>query len=130
MKAIDTNIVLRLIVRDDFDQVEKAKSIVALPFVLLPTVILEAVWVLQTRYGFERGRIVEELAKVIALGTATVVSRIAIQWALERFSFGGDFADMLHVGLAAETEATHFVTFDKRVQRSVADADIIVETIG
>ena len=130
MKAIDTNVVLRLIVRDDPAQIEHAKNIVASPFMLLPTVILETVWVLQTRFGFDRTRIVNELAKVMALDTASTMSKLAIQWALERFLYGGDFADMLHIGLAAQTDASHFTTFDKRIERHVVDADIVIETLG
>ncbi len=130
MKAIDTNVLLRLIVRDDPIQIEHAKTVVAQPFMLLPTVILEAVWVLQTRYGLEPLRIVDELAKVMSLDTASTMSKLAIQWALQRFSLGGDFADMLHIGLAAQTDATHFTTFDRRIERYVADADIVIETLG
>jgi predicted nucleic-acid-binding protein len=130
MRAIDTNIVVRLAARDDQAQLAIAQEIVSAQFLLIPSVVLEAVWTLNSVYGFSRNRIAEEIGKIVALETALVVSGEAMEWALERFVQGADFADMLHAILAWSHGATSFVTFDREVAKSVSDAQIQIETLG
>jgi predicted nucleic-acid-binding protein len=130
MRAVDTNIVVRLAARDDPAQLAIAQEIVASEFLLIPSVMLEAVWTLKSSYGFSRDRIAEELGKIAALETAQVVSGQSIQWALERYVDGADFADMLHAVLAWSHGATRFATFDQDVAKFVSDAQIPIETLG
>jgi predicted nucleic acid-binding protein len=50
VKAIDTNLLVRLVARDEPEQVREATAVLAAGDVLvLPTVILEAGWVLRSR---------------------------------------------------------------------------------
>jgi predicted nucleic-acid-binding protein len=130
MRAVDTNIVVRLAARDDPVQLTIAEKIVSTEFLLIPSVMLEAVWTLKSSYGFSRERIAEELGKVVALDTAMVVSKEAIEWALERYLEGADFADMLHAILAWSHGATSFATFDQGVAKYVSEAQLPVETLG
>ena len=126
MRAFDTNIVLRLIIRDDADQVAKAEALLDEPFLLLPTVILETVWALGSIYGLSRVRIVRGIRQMLGHVNATAVSGDVLGWALDRYELGGDFADMLHVAFAGATEATEFATFDRRVARYVNQPEIQV----
>ncbi len=115
MLAIDTNIVVRLIARDDAAQVALAEALVSAPFLLLPTVMLESEWVLRARYVLPRVRIADGFAIIAGLPTATVASAPALAAAIARWRGGGDFADHLHQALAVEHEATGFATFDRKL---------------
>ena len=132
MRTLDTNVVVRLFVRDDDHQVAIAEDlIVEGPFLLLPSVLIEAVWVAKSRYDMPRVAIVTELAKVLGHENAVVVSPNAVRWALDRFELGADFADMLHYALAEELEATSFATFDKRIKpHQVEGSTVDLEHLG
>ena len=54
MRAIDTNVLVRLIVRDEPAQFEKAESFVAQGAWVSQLVLAETVWVLESVYGFDR----------------------------------------------------------------------------
>lgn len=120
MQALDTNILVRLIARDDAEQVARAEAAVAAPFLLLPTVVLETEWVLRARYSLPRHRVADGLAIIAGLPTATIVSAAALAAALARWRDGGDFADHLHQALAAEADAVGFTTFDRKLATDTA----------
>jgi predicted nucleic-acid-binding protein len=131
VRTLDTNVVVRLFVRDDDDQVAIAERlIVEAPFLVLPSVLIEAVWVAKSRYGMPRAAIVTEIAKVLGHENAVVVSPQAARWALDRFEAGADFADMLHYALAEELDATSFATFDKRIKpHQIAGSAVTLERL-
>ena len=53
MRAVDTNVLVRALVRDDAAQSAKAEEVLARDEVFVPvTVMLELEWVLRSRYGF------------------------------------------------------------------------------
>ena len=116
VRTLDTNVLVRLFVIDDSSQTAIAEELVAEPFLLLPSVLAELMWVLTSRYKWSRENIVPQLNYVLGLETATVGSANAVAWALQRYAAGADFADMLHFALAEELEATSFATFDKRIK--------------
>ena len=114
MRAIDTNILVRLIARDDADQSGIADAILAAgDVVLLPTVLLEAEWVLRSRYALPRDAIASRLSAVCGQDNVTVVSAQAVAMALSAYADKGDFADLLHYALATEVGAAAFATFDQ-----------------
>ena len=125
MRAIDTNILVRLIARDDAEQVAQAEAAVSAPFLLLPTVVMEAEWVLRGRYALPRDRVADGFAIVAGLPQAMVVSAPALADAIARWRVGGDFADHLHQTLAAEADASGFITFDRKLA-AAADAPLPV----
>ncbi|MBC8021123.1 MAG: type II toxin-antitoxin system VapC family toxin [Methyloceanibacter sp.] len=130
MRAVDTNLLVRLLVRDDEAQAEAAeKAIGAGPALILPTVLLEAEWVLRSRYLLPRHRIAEGLATLMGQPEITVASSAAVARALAAYARKGDFADHLHLALAAEQGATAFATFD-RALAALADEGPAVEVIG
>lgn len=116
MKAVDTNVLVRVIARDDEGQAIAAETLLkAGGILILPSVLLETEWVLRSRYRFDRDRIVVGLTKVCGLQGAYVPHGEAVAAAIARFAEGRDFADALHVELAGELGAEQFVTFDKGV---------------
>jgi predicted nucleic-acid-binding protein len=129
MRAIDTNIVVRLIVEDDAAQRTIADRLIEEPFLVLPTVVLETVWVVQSQIGLARADIVDRLRHFLGHQNALVQSGDVVGWALDRFEHGADFGDMLHVGFAIAAEADKFATFDKKLQKHVDAPGFIVETL-
>ena len=116
MIALDTNVVLRLLVRDDPAQTAEAAALVRDNDLLVTTtVLLEAEWVLRSRYGTSRRLILAGLRRLVDLDRLTVDQPAAAHAALDLFEGGMDFADALH--LAQGSAATEFATFDRKLAR-------------
>jgi predicted nucleic-acid-binding protein len=116
MIALDTNIVVRLLVRDDPAQTAQAAAVVRGNRVLLTTsVLLETEWVLRSRYRAPRATIAEGLRRLIDLDQLTLDHPMIAARALDGFESGLDFADALH--LASSHAASEFVTFDRAFAR-------------
>ncbi len=113
MTAVDTNIVIRLLTRDDKAQYEKAYRIFSEEdyIFISATVFLEAEWVLRHAYGLEAARIVDTLTGLLELPNVHTEDPVKISSALGWHSGGLDFADALH--LANSQNCGKFMTFDK-----------------
>ena len=117
MMALDTNVVIRYALKDEPEQARIATDFMrAHHCLLLPTVMLESVWVMGSKrgYGLERDVIVERLSHVAGLPTVTVVQEASVAAALRWYAQGMDFADALHVALAGCDAG--LVTFDRGIQ--------------
>ena len=116
MRAVDTNVVVRYLVKDDDAQSARARDVVGSGGIFVPlTVVLECEWVLRSLYGFSGSAVIAALeafcgAPGVAVGEAPAVKR-----AFRLAKQGLDFADALHLAQATECEA--FVTFDRRLAR-------------
>lgn len=129
MRAIDTNVVVRLILSDDATQTELALAAIAQDVFVPVTVLLETAWVLSSTYRLERSRLATALEAILDIATIHVTDEEAIRWALARYAAGADIADMLHI--VAAGNATHFATFDRGIARHAgSDAPIAIETLG
>jgi predicted nucleic-acid-binding protein len=129
MRAIDTNVVIRLLVGDDRAQQETAQALVQSPVLVTVTVLIESAWVLRSRYGFARGAIVDLFEAFFDYPTLVVQSEAGVRWALSRYRMGGDIADLLH--LAAAEPAATFATFDRGVATAAgADSPVAIETLA
>jgi predicted nucleic-acid-binding protein len=118
VRAVDANLLVRLVARDDPDHLRRAQEIMATGDVLvLPTVLLEAEWVLRSRYRIPRAAISDALTTLFGQAGVTVMSAEAVGSALAAYAQAGDFADLLHFALASEAGATSFVTFDRTFAR-------------
>lgn len=117
MNAIDTNIVVRIVTRDDPSQSERARAAVEdHGEVFVPTsVMLEAFWVLCRTYGFGRAQTADALKKFAALETVVLEQPAVVMSALDRATDGLDFADALHLAAAADCQT--FLTFDRELIR-------------
>jgi predicted nucleic-acid-binding protein len=113
VRAIDTNIVVRLLTADDPEQAAAAKQIIEAGDIFLGvTVLLEAEWVLRAGYGFDATQIASALRGLAGLPGMSVEEPTLLSTALEWLEGGMDFADALH--LARSGHCSAFVTFDRK----------------
>ena len=117
MISLDTNVMVRIVTRDDPDQAEKAKKLIeqADRLWLPKTVLLETEWVPRYCYGLSREVILLAFWKLLGYRPLTVEDRGAAKQALDWYAAGLDFADALH--LASSREAGRFATFDRKLAK-------------
>ena len=113
--AVDTNVLIRAVVRDDPAQARAAAKVLTdadLIAVALPC-LCELVWVLIKVYGFQAGDAAAAIRALMAAANVEM-NRAAVEAGLRMLDAGGDFADgvIAYEGqwLGGET----FVSFDKK----------------
>ena len=111
MIALDTNLLLRLVLDDDAAQVNAVKTLLSSGQLCTApiTVFLECVWVLQAQ-GYDREDIAHTLTDLLGLPHFECAEKAALKQASNDYAAGMDFADALHVALSAGCSA--FKTFD------------------
>lgn len=120
MRAIDTNVIVRLLTADDPVQAEAAKQIIREGDVFIGvTVLLETEWVLRAAYGFGANDIAAAIRGLAGLSQVTVEEAGAVAQALDWMAKGMDFADALHLARAQHCSA--FVTFDRKLASKAKD---------
>ena len=116
MRAVDTNVLVRALVRDDAAQSARATSLIDSQAIYIPvTVMLELERVLRSRYAFPPKQVAQALEMVASLGNATVGERQAVLAATARVAQGWDFSDALHHALSEGCD--DFVTLDADLVR-------------
>lgn len=112
--AVDTNVVVRLLTRDDASQFAAARRVFETNSVHIPlTVWLECEWVLRHAYGFSPAAVAGAFMRILGLSQVETSSRDALVEAIVALEAGLDFADALHLNLAPADRP--FVTFDQRL---------------
>jgi len=128
VRAIDTNLLARLMLDDDAAQAAAARRVVEAGALVPHTVLLETQWLLASFYQQSREQISEGLLALLAVDSVSVSDYPGIAWALSRYARGADLADMLH--LLGSRDAKAFVTFDKSITRKAgAQTPVTVETL-
>ncbi len=114
MVAIDTNILVRLLTKDDESQYQCAYALFQRKeLYLCKTVILETEWVLRYAYKFQPSEIIIRAYRMLfGLPNIYVEDAVALALALEWHESGLDFADALHLATCQQCE--EFYTFDER----------------
>lgn len=111
MRSIDTNVLVRALVRDDPAPARRAQDLLREHQVYIPvTVILELEWVLRSRYAFAPAAIAKALENLAALENVVVGEHAAVVAAAGKMAQGWDFADALHHALSHGCD--DFVTLD------------------
>ena len=118
-RAVDTNIVVRLIVRDDPAQVTAAEGLLPDGIFILSTVLLEAEWVLRSRYRLDAAAISDGFERLFGLAEVELENAQAVADAIAAYRAGAEFADALHV---AQSASRPFATFDKRLAQRFSKA--------
>lgn len=116
MKAVDANVLLRLIVGDDPHQEQVALALIARESVFVPlTVTMECEWVLRSFYKWPRARIADAIGTMMDVENIIFEQAAGVRWCLERLRGRADFADMIYIVQAAVCEMGEFATFDTGV---------------
>lgn len=113
--AVDTNVLVRCVVRDDPAQAAAAEKLLkdaTVIAVVIPT-LCEFVWVLRKVYGLETEDIALAVRTLLATGNIAL-NRPAAEAGLAVLEAGGDFADgaIAHEGQWLGGEV--FVSFDNK----------------
>jgi predicted nucleic-acid-binding protein len=129
--ALDTNVLVRYVVRDDGGQLAAAKRLIdrcvaAGQSLFVPvTVALELEWVLRAAFGYVKEDVMQVLSNLLSAAELTFESERALEVALQLYrDSSADFADCLHVALATEAGEPPLWTFDKGASK-VAGAELI-----
>jgi predicted nucleic-acid-binding protein len=121
VRAIDTNVVVRLLVRDDEEQGRRAEALFRQPggvWIAL-VVLVETVWVLRSAYKFERSAIAQVISALLYTDGVFVEEEQLAQSALTAFEAGtADFADYVILESARRVNALPLWTFDERLFRA------------
>jgi predicted nucleic-acid-binding protein len=123
--TVDTNVLVRAVVRDDKRQAEAAAKLLRSADLLAVAVssLCELVWVLRRVYGFSATEAAAAIRALIGAGNVAV-DRPTVEAGLAMLDAGGDFADgvIAYEGrwLGAET----FVSFDKRAVEMLSSAGV------
>jgi predicted nucleic-acid-binding protein len=121
MIAIDTNVIVRLLVDDDHEQFRRARQVITdSPVFVSNTVLMECEWVLRSVYEYEPSDFVEAFRDFAGLEKVTLEDRELAATALNWHEQGMDFADALHLAGSEHCEA--FVTFDRRLAKAATRA--------
>jgi predicted nucleic-acid-binding protein len=120
MPALDTNVLVRYIVQDDASQLTAAKRLISrsvaegLSLFVPVSVVLELEWVLRASFAFGKDDVLMTLSSLFSAAELSFESERALEVALQLFREGSaDFADCLHVALAAQAGEQPLWTFDK-----------------
>ena len=124
MPALDTNILIRYLVKDDAKQSRIAAKYVnqftdKQESLFIPiSVALETEWVLRSRYQFQKDSITEVFVSLLQTGEIIFQDEATIERAINLFREQNvDFADCLHLATAYGFGQLPLITFDRRAAR-------------
>jgi predicted nucleic-acid-binding protein len=118
--AIDTNVLVRLLVRDDEAQFAAAKRLIeqseaaGAPVLIVLCALLETEWVLRSRYKLAKPVIAGAFAQLLESEDVLIEHEASLEEALYVWAQHpvADFADCLINARAAHLGRTRFVSFD------------------
>ena len=123
MIALDTNVLVRYLVRDDEQQAESARALLESltterPGYACREVVVEVVWVLERAYGVSRERIATILQELVATQGLVVEAADDVARAAFRYREGGPgFSDLMILAGAERSGARPVHTFDRKAAR-------------
>ena len=123
MNALDTNVLVRFLVRDNPEQAEAARTLLEglttdNPGFICREVMLEVVWVLERSYRFSREQIAGIVIELIDTDTLVIEDDNDVAQCAIAYRQGGvDFSDLLILAAANRVGAQPLHTFDRRLSR-------------
>lgn len=113
MISVDTNVIVRLLTKDDMKQFQQSLKLFREKEIFIcNTVILEVEWVLRFAYKFTPDRICQALKNLFGLPSVYLSNANEIEQVLEWHQQGLDFADALH--LVQSQHCSQLYTFDRQ----------------
>lgn len=127
MTGLDTNVLVRYIVRDDDLQAQRASAYIRDAadrgeYCLINHIVLcELVWVLEGAYGFAKKEIVRVLEKIHAVRQFEIERKDVARLAVRDYVRGkGDFADYLIGRVNQSYGCKKTATFDRGLKNEIA----------
>ena len=124
MSALDTNVLVRYVVQDDEAQLAAARRLIRKcvadgQILFVPaTVALELEWVLRASFEYAKDEVMGVLSSLFSAAELNFESERALEVALQLFRTGtADFADCVHIALAAQAGESPLWTFDRRAAK-------------
>jgi len=130
MIGVDVNVLVRYAVKDDPQQTVLATHFLAKHrCFILKTVLLELVWVLGSKSGYDLPRelVLKRVKHILGLPNVVMQDAEHVTLALDWYEAGMDFADALH--LASSSDLTAFATFDKKISHKANKLNISPQVI-
>jgi predicted nucleic-acid-binding protein len=115
MRAVDTNVLVRLITRDDKRQVESAEEFISKGAWVSHLVLAETAWVLDSVYDRTREEIAQAVEMLLNHKHLTLQDQDVVEAAVEglRKHKGVAFSDVLVLEIARKTGHLPLGTFDR-----------------
>ena len=115
MLAVDTNVLVRLIVRDDADQVRSAERFVGKGAWVSHLVLAETLWILDSVFNLSRDQLVVTVEMLLNHVDLTIQEPSVVVAALEHFrsSRAVGFSDCLVLEIARKAGHVPVATFDR-----------------
>jgi len=117
--GLDTNVLLRYLLRDDLAQAGRADHEIERDerFLIDGIVLCEMVWVLEVGYGFSRGDVAAALERILATAQFEIEAKDLALAALDDFRGStADFSDCLIGRRNRAAGAQEIVTFDRSLK--------------
>jgi predicted nucleic-acid-binding protein len=119
MRAVDTNILVRLIARDDMAQLAAAEDFIARGAWVSTLVLAETTWVLGAVYELEHSQLATVIEMLLSHESLTMQDSEVVAAALAHYRAvpGLGFTDCLLVEIARKAGHLPLGTFDKRLAK-------------
>jgi len=120
MRAVDTNVLVRLIARDDPRQTASAEAFVQTGSWVSVLALAETIWVLETSYAFGAADLAAAIEMLLNHGSLVIQDSDVVAAALKRFQARPalGFSDCLMLELARKAGYLPLGTFDRKLGRT------------
>jgi predicted nucleic-acid-binding protein len=129
--GLDTNVVVRMLVADDPEQVERVRTFLDTrtpeqPAYISSVVLAETIWVLERKLKYQRKTIAMAIEQLLATRDLRLQFADRLQDLLQdEQASRGDLADYLVAWSADAAGCSHTVTFDRRAARIIPDMELL-----
>jgi predicted nucleic-acid-binding protein len=124
MAGLDTNVLVRWLVGDDNEQLQRIQRLFEATLagegtLFVPsTVMLELEWVLRSRYQFAKTTVLGTFNALLETRELEFQDEAALERALHLYRQGtAEFADCLHAGMCLSAGRAPLLTFDEKAAR-------------
>jgi predicted nucleic-acid-binding protein len=119
MRAADTNVIVRLLARDDARQLAAAETQVARGLWVSHIVLLETAWVLTAAYGLARDDIADAIDMLLVNANLTIQDSDAVAAAAAQYRAhrSVELADCLILAVARKAGHLPLATFDRNLAK-------------
>jgi len=117
--GLDTNVLVRYIMRDDIDQAQLASEVIngfsiENPGYISQITLVETTWVLTKKYRQEKSAIIETIRRLLNARELVIENSTIVRSALTSYqTTSADFADALIAEGGLQAGCRRTVTFDK-----------------